>query len=126
MIVGEGFAGSEAAMRRIEREGNESGDDPGPGAQSVMRDVEPEGCAEGIFFIFGAEDALRNVTTAAGFCARVPTAPPLDTQKKNKRDERNSPESFAGEAVREIGEEGERIGDSLAGFGGFVTDDGKT
>ena len=110
-------------MRRIEREGHECGDDPGPGAEGVMRDVEPESCAKRIFFVLRAENSLRDVTTAAGFRARIPTAPPLDAQKEDEGDERNGPESFACETVRKVWKEGKRIGDGAASLCSFSADD---
>src|SRR5256885_8638162 len=85
VICGEGFAGCEAAVRRIERKGDESSDDPWPGAQSVVRDVEPESCAERIFFVFGGKNSLRDVAAASGFRAGIPTAPPLDAEEEDER-----------------------------------------
>ena len=35
-----------------EDEGDEGGGDPRPGAEGVMGDVEPEGCADAVFFVF--------------------------------------------------------------------------
>src|SRR5205807_7989427 len=123
VICGEGFAGCEAAVRRIERKGDESSDDPWPGAQSVVRDVEPESCAEGIFFVFGGENSLRDVAAAAGLRTGIPTAPPLDAEEEGEGDERNRPKGFAGEAVRKVWKEVERIGNAAAGLCGFGADD---
>jgi len=123
VIVSEGFAGREAAVGGIQRQGDEGGDDPGPGTKRVVRDVEPERGAERIFFVFGAEDSLCDVAAATGFGAGIPTAPPLDAEEEDEGNQRNCPEGLAGETVREVGEEGERIGDGAACFCGFGADD---
>ena len=65
-------------MGGVDGDGDEAGDDPGPGAHSVVSDVEPEGGAERVLFVLGAEHSLRDVAAAAGFGAGIPTGPPLN------------------------------------------------
>ena len=113
-IGGEFGAGRHAAVRRVKRESDESGDDPRPGTKGVVGDVEPKRGAERILFVLGAEHALRHVAAAAGFRAGIPGAPPLNAEKEDERDERKRPHGIAGEGLPEIGEEGEWIGDVCA------------
>ena len=79
-------------------ERDQRGGDPGPGAQSVVGDVEPEGGADAVLFILGAEDALGDVAAAAGFGTGVPGGPPVEAHE----DEEGEEEAFSG-----VGHEGE-------------------
>src|ERR1700734_53303 len=71
------FGMSEA---RIQNDSGESGENPGPRAQRVMRDVKPKNGEEAVALITRAEDALRDVAAPTGFRAGIPERPPLHAE----------------------------------------------
>src|SRR6185312_1502272 len=66
-------------------------------------------------FILRAEDALRDVSSAARFGAGIPECPPLHSQVDKQSDDWKSPPSLSGESVGEIRKELQRITVSNAG-----------
>ena len=105
-----------AAVGRIDGDGDEAGDDPGPGTHGVVGDVEPESCAERIFFVLGAEHALGDVAAATWLGAGIPTGPPLDGEVERESDDGESPESVGGPAEMKRGEEGKDRAGGVARF----------
>src|SRR5271163_330218 len=112
-------------MGGVDGDGDEAGDDPWPRAHRVMGDVEPEGGAEGIFFVLGAEHSLGDVAAAAGFGAGIPAGPPLDGKIKREGNYWQRPESIRRPTEMEGRKEGEHGAGGFAGLTGDVIDVGE-
>ena len=74
---------------RVEEDGAEAGDDPGPGAQGVVTDVEEERREDPVPLALRREDPLRDVPAAARLRSRVPRRPPLDGEEGEEGDRRH-------------------------------------
>ncbi len=74
-----------------------------------MRDVEPQGRAQGILLVFGAEHALRHVAATPRLRARIPSQPPLHAQIHKERQQRQGPDGTGGPSQMEVGQEGNGV-----------------
>src|ERR1035437_2502395 len=88
----------------IKNDDREAGNDPGPGANGVMRDVEPQHREQTLLLIARAEDALRDVAPAPWLCARIPERPPLQPDEHKKVRDRDHPQRLGREASRKFRE----------------------
>src|SRR5947209_4606609 len=93
----------------VDRQRNQSGDDPRPWTQRIMRQVEPEGCAERVLLVLGAEHALGHVPTPTRLAPRIPGRPPLHCQVNKERDQRHRPNGIGSPAKMEVRQESCRI-----------------
>src|SRR5579875_14712 len=73
----------------VERYRDQGSDDPRPRPDSVLRYVEPQRRPERVLFVFGREDALRNVPIAARRGSRIPVSPPVHPHADKERDKRH-------------------------------------
>src|SRR5215813_10664418 len=78
----------------IENDCDEADKYPWPGTQRVMRNVEPQHGEQSLLLVFGAKDALSDVSAAAGLSSGIPERPPLQSEKDKQRDHGKSPPSF--------------------------------
>ena len=99
----------------IENNDREAGENPGPGANRIVRNVEPEDRQQALALVASAENTLRDVTPAAGLGARIPEGPPLQSQVDGEGDDRQSPQRLKGERARKIREERRRIAGTRTG-----------
>ena len=74
-----------------------------------MRDVEPQHGKQSLPLVARAENPLRDVSAAARLRSRIPERPPLHAEIHAESNHRQSPECFAGEALRKIRKKPERI-----------------
>ena len=102
----------------VQDDDRESGDNPRPRTDGIMRDVEPQDREQPLLLITGAEDALRNVAAAARLRARIPERPPLQPDEHQEAGHRNHPQRLRREASRKFGKEAEGIG-SICASGGL-------
>ena len=84
---------------------DQSRQNPGPRTQRVVRKVEPQDGKQTVAFVLRAEDALRDISSAAWFRARIPEGPPLHGQVNDEGDDRQRPKSFAADPARKIRQE---------------------
>ena len=90
---------------RIKHDGGKRGENPWPRTQRIVREIEPQNGEQSVAFIARAEYPLGNVTAAARLRAGIPEGPPLHCQMHDERDDGKSPQSFASETARKIGEQ---------------------
>ena len=108
--VDPGKSGFDIRQVRVDEQGTEGDEDPGPGAQHIMGDVKKEDGPEGILFRFGREHALGDVAAAAGFGAGIPDGPPLHGNGQHEHGDGDFP------IVGEVGEDVEVLDTAGAAF----------
>src|SRR5581483_10689358 len=94
---------------RIQHNRNQSDQNPRPWPDRVVRDVEPQNGEQSLAFVLRAEDALRDVASAARLSAGIPECPPLHSEVDQQSDNRKSPPGLASESVGKIRKELQRI-----------------
>ena len=71
-----GEAGLERSHIREDDQRGQSDQDPRPGAERVVHHVEEQAGTQCVLFVFGRQESLGHVATAAGFGAGIIRTPP--------------------------------------------------